>query len=81
MLTKLCKQLTARVTHRSENTRCNSLVNEHQILYDVANSKLYKPWYEYQNAKKSFNDAITDAIIRRPIMERITKICMDPKVW
>ena len=40
-----------------------------------------KPWYEYKDAKRAFSDAITDATIRRPIMDRITKICMDPKAF
>ena len=40
-----------------------------------------KPWYENKNSKKAFNNAITDAIIRRPIMDRITKICMNPEAF
>merc|ERR1712083_100432 len=40
-----------------------------------------KPWYETKNSRKAFNNTITDAIVRRPIMDRITKICMNPEAF
>ena len=38
------------------------------------------PWYKTATAADGFNEAITDAPARVPIMEKTAKMCMDPKV-
>ena len=38
------------------------------------------PWYKTATAADGFNEAITDAPARVPIMEKMAKMCMDPKV-